>query len=152
MLRPQCPKAIQNEGSRETPPNQIHVETACPLPGGVPLAALPVLPGELVDDRLLGDVLQGFGDARLRGAGRDPTLLELLGEPAPAQAAVSQAGAGEADGEALVVEVALLAQALDGGVDLGGVELLPPQGPPQLALRVVASGELVEGALIGRLG
>jgi hypothetical protein len=68
-----------------------------------------------------------------------------------AETVVEQPGARVARGEAAVVDVALLAQALEGRLDLVGLEALAQQALPELAGRVVAAGELLEGALVGRL-
>jgi hypothetical protein len=63
-----------------------------------------------------------------------------------------QARACVARGEAAVVDQALRAQAFEDALHVLRLEALAQQGPPQLALRVVAARELLEGALVGRLG
>jgi hypothetical protein len=151
MLRPQGAKALEYEGSRETPSNQIHVETACPLAGRIPLPAAPVAARRAIQHVALGDLGEGLGDAGLQRAARDPLALQLLAQPVAAQTVVQQARARVARREAPVVEVALLAQPLQGRVDLAGAEALAQQAAPQLSGRVVAAREPLEGALVGRL-
>ena len=60
--------------------------------------------------------------------------------------------AGVACGEAAVVEVALRSETLQSVLDLVRLESLAQQGAAQLAGRMVAVRQPLQGALIGRLG
>ncbi|HET7292016.1 MAG TPA: hypothetical protein VFM88_06305 [Vicinamibacteria bacterium] len=151
MTGPQDAETLQDEGSREAPANQIHIETARPLLGTLPGPRLPVAPGHPVEYVLLGDVAERLGEARLGRRPRDAALAEVLLEAVAAQPLVLKAGAGVARGEAAVVEVALLPEALQGRLDRVRLVALAQERTPQLARRVVAARQLLQGALVGRL-
>jgi hypothetical protein len=152
MTRPQDAETLDDESSREAPPNQIHIEASGALFRRIPLTGLPIPPGHPVEDLLLGNVAERLRQSRLCCRLRDPAAVQLLADSLPAEAVVLESRAGVACREAAIVDVALLAQALEGGVDVLGCETLAQQRPPQLAGRVVAARELLDRALVGRLG
>ncbi|HJS57904.1 MAG TPA: hypothetical protein VKA01_07365 [Vicinamibacteria bacterium] len=116
------------------------------------MTGLPVPPGHPVEDLLLRNVAERLRQARLRRGPRDPPAAQLLTDPLPAEAVMLEPRAGVACCEAAVVDVSLRAQPLEDAVHVLGLEALAQQGPSQLTGRVVAARELLERALVSRLG
>ncbi len=107
MTRPQDAETLQDESSREAPPNQIHIEPACALLGCIPLTGLPVPPGHPVEDLLFRNVAERLRQARLRRGPRDPPAAQLLPDSLPAEAVMLESRAGVAGREAAIVDVTL---------------------------------------------
>jgi|SRR5262245_9092995 len=113
---------------------------------------LPVPPCQAIEDPCLRDVVERLGDRGGSGGACDALPAKILPQPMLAETLVLQARARIARGEAVVVDVAFLAQALERALDLPGFEALAQQGAAQLARGVIAPREPFEGALVGGLG
>lgn len=110
---------------------------------------------ELLDQRLFVDLAVGVGDDLFRELGGDAAGPQVAGDTEAAEALVLQTQAGVGFGEAAVVEIAVVFEAGEGGLDVGGVggaagetrtELGGGEGPGgEGAQRVVEQTGGVEG-------
>src|SRR5262249_6179422 len=113
-----------------------------------PRALTPVSPGQRVQHRLLRYLGQGLLDPPLRQRGGHPALVQALADAEPPLAPRRHPAPREAGREAGVVQVALGPQTLQRPLHLPrGVTPLQ-EGPPELVLAVIPTGETAEGTLV----
>lgn len=146
---PKLLQALAHQSSGEAAPQQEGPQLLNPPLRLVLLVEAPVLLGQGFQNLSLRHLLQGFGQASFHQRPLHPTTDQFGPQAMPAQAAESETAAGEALRITPIVQVASVAEPLQGGLDLVSAGAPAKQRAPELLLRAVPPGQQPQGAAVG---